>query len=137
MEKVMVSPFMPPRYTLSVSEKHNHDSLQAEGWIGEKPCLVTIDAGASVTITRPHITAGLPEKDLQMASEETLPILKETLVEVTLGQSPIYNWVFVTHILNMFILGLDVMLSHDTSMDLRRHELQLGNEEVPLRHPRA
>jgi hypothetical protein len=76
MEKVMVSPFMP-HYTLSVSEKHDHDSLQARGWTGEEIHFVTSDAGASMSITRLHITAGLSKRDLPMwcamqtASEET------------------------------------------------------------------
>jgi hypothetical protein len=59
-----VLPVMPPCYTLSVSEKYGHESLYAEGPIGDKPCLVTINTGASVTITKLDITAGLPERDL-------------------------------------------------------------------------
>jgi hypothetical protein len=57
-----------------------------QGWIGDKPCLVTINIRASVTIARPSITSGFPERKpnqcyiLQMASGETLLILKETLI---------------------------------------------------------
>lgn len=65
MEKVMVSPFKSC-YTLSVSEKHDHDSLQAQGWTGEELRFVTTDVGASMTITRLHITAGLSKSDLPM-----------------------------------------------------------------------
>jgi len=51
---------------------------------------VTIDTGASVTIARPDIVAGIPERKpsrayvLQTASGETIPVLKEALVELTL-----------------------------------------------------
>jgi hypothetical protein len=49
----------------------------------EKACLVTINTGSSMTVTRPDITGGLSKGDQPMwctlltASEETLPILKE------------------------------------------------------------
>jgi hypothetical protein len=51
-----------------------------------------IDTGSSVKITRLDIIAGLPEREmirlyfLQMLSGETLPILKEGLMELSLGQ---------------------------------------------------
>ena len=63
----------------------------AEGWIQGKPCQVTIDTGASVTIARPDIVAGKPERRpgrtyvLQTASRETPRLLKEAIVELTLG----------------------------------------------------
>jgi hypothetical protein len=38
-----------PRHTLCMSEQHGHDSLNVEGRIGIKTCLVTIDKEASVT----------------------------------------------------------------------------------------
>jgi hypothetical protein len=71
-KKATVWPLMPPRYALSVSGKRGHDSLHAEGRIGEKACLVT--------------TAGLPERDpltrcpLQTASGEILHISREVFV---------------------------------------------------------
>jgi hypothetical protein len=49
---------------------------------------VTIDTGAFVTVAKPDITAGLPERELSMhcalltASVETLLILKEPLVKL-------------------------------------------------------
>jgi hypothetical protein len=51
------------------------DRLAADGWIQEKPCFVTIDAEAFVTVARPDIVVGLPERKpsrqyvLQMVSE--------------------------------------------------------------------
>jgi hypothetical protein len=56
-KKVTVSPLMP-HYAHSMLEKHSYDNVHAEGWIGEKTRLVTIDTGASMTIT-----TGLPERD--------------------------------------------------------------------------
>jgi hypothetical protein len=65
---------------------------------------MTIDIRASVTITRPRITIGLPEREpsqlyiLHMVSEETLLVLNETLVELILCWRPLKNWVFSTEI---------------------------------------
>jgi hypothetical protein len=59
------------------------DCLIADGLIQERPCRVIIDTGASVTIARPDIVAGLPERKpslrhvLQKASGETIPVMKE------------------------------------------------------------
>jgi hypothetical protein len=61
-ETAAVSPFMPPRYALSMSEKGGHDSVHAEGQRGEKVCLVTIDTRGSVTIALLDITTGMPNR---------------------------------------------------------------------------
>jgi len=104
---------------------------------------VTIETGASVTIARPDIVAGKPERKpsrayvLQTASGETLPVLKEALVELTLGQRALRIWVFVVEVTDEFILGLDVLRAYDASVDLRRHLLRLGQEEVTLWRPGA
>ena len=51
---------------------------------------MNIDTGASVTIVRPDIVAEKPERKpsrayvLQKASGETIPVLKEALVDLTL-----------------------------------------------------
>jgi hypothetical protein len=76
---------------------------------------VTFDTRPSVSITKPDITAGWPESKLsqyymlQMASGETLPTLKEALVELTLGLSLILIYVTVTKIMDEFILGVDIL----------------------------
>jgi hypothetical protein len=61
--------------------------------------------------------------------------MKEASANLTLGRRPLLTWVFVANITDEFILGLDVLQSHDASTDLRRHVLQLGDEEVPLWRP--
>jgi hypothetical protein len=104
---------------------------------------VIIDTGASVTIARPDIFAGQPERKpsrayvLQTASEESIPVLKEVLVELTLEQRALRIWVFVAEVTDEFILGLDVLRDYDASVDLRRHLLRLGQEEVTLWRPGA
>jgi hypothetical protein len=104
---------------------------------------VTIDTGASVTIARPDIVSGRPERKpsrayvLQTASGETLPLLRETLVELTLGQRALRIWVFVAEVTDEFILGLDVLRAYDASVDLGRHLLRLGQGEVTLWRPGA
>jgi hypothetical protein len=67
--------------------KGDDSSLNSKGWVGDKPCFVTIDTREAMTLARPEIATSLPERRLsqphilQMASGETLPILKE----LTLG----------------------------------------------------
>jgi hypothetical protein len=107
----------------------------------DKPCSVTIDTRAAVTVVRPDIAAGLPEREpstkcaLQTTSGETLPILKEAFVTLTLWRRPLGIWVFVADITNELILGLDVLRAHDASVDLGRQMLPLGEEEVSLWSP--
>jgi hypothetical protein len=102
---------------------------------------VIIDTGASVTIARPDIVAEQPERNpsrayvLQTASGETIPVLKEALVELTLGQLALRIWVFVAEITDEFIIGLDVLRDYDASVDLERLLLRLGQEEVTLWKP--
>jgi hypothetical protein len=103
---------------------------------------VTIDTGGSVTIARTDIVAGKPERRpsrtyvLQTASEETLPVLKEALVELTLGRRALRIRVFVAEVTDEFILGLDILQAYDASVDLGRNLLRLGRE-VTLWRPGA
>jgi hypothetical protein len=66
---------------------------------------------------------------LQMASGQTLSILKETLVNLPLGRRPLTTSVFVANISNEFILGLDGLRAHDEYLDLRGEGLRLSDEE--------
>jgi hypothetical protein len=114
-------------------------SLTADSWIQEKPCRVTIDTGASVTVARPDIVAGLPERELsrpyvlQTAFCETIPVVKEARVEVTTGRHTLRSWVFVADITDDFILGLDILRAYDASVDIGQRVLRLGRDEVPVR----
>jgi hypothetical protein len=99
---------------------------------------VTINTGTSATIARPDTVAGQPERkpsrayDLQTASGETNPVLKEALVELTLGQWTLRIWVFIVEVTYEFTLGLDVLQAYNASVNLGRHLLWLGQEEVTL-----
>jgi hypothetical protein len=72
---------------------------------------VTIDTGASVTIARPDMVVGQPERKpsrayvLQTASGETIPVLKEALVELSLRRRALRIWVFVAEVTDDFIMG--------------------------------
>jgi len=55
---------------------------------------------------------------LQTASGQTIPVLKEALVELTLGQRALKIWVFVAEFTDEFIVGLDVLRTYDASVDL-------------------
>lgn len=60
-------------------------------------------------ITRPDITAGLPERGptWPLASGEIIHVLKEALVELALGRRTLRTRVFVVEIAGVLILGLD------------------------------
>jgi hypothetical protein len=77
---------------------------------------LTIVTGISVTITRPDITAGQPERGptWPLVSREIIPVLKEALVELTLGRCPLRTRVLVVEIAGVLILWLDVLHVHDT-----------------------
>jgi hypothetical protein len=91
-----------------------------------------------VTIARPDIVAGLSGRDLswpyvlQMASGETILIVKKARVELALGRRTLRIWVFVADITDDFILGLDILQANDASMDVGRHVLRLGQNEKRL-----
>jgi hypothetical protein len=135
------SPPSPRRFTLNVLAKGPEDRLIADGWIQEKPCFVTMDAGAFVTVARPDIVVGLPERQpsrqyiLQVLSGQTIPIVKKALVDLNLGQRTLKTRVFVADITDEFILGLDILRAYDASVDVRRHVRRLGQEEMPVREP--
>jgi hypothetical protein len=63
----------------------------------DKPCLVTVDTKVYITVARPDIADGWPERQpyqrftLQTVSEETLPILKEVFLTLNLEVAPIEN----------------------------------------------
>jgi predicted aspartyl protease len=131
----------PPRHNETPVWKVTHSNLKAMGWIGDKPCIMTVDTGASVTIARPDIVAGLPEREapknatLRTISGQPVPILKEALVKLTLGKQLLIIWVFVANTTEEFTLGLDVLYKHNAVVDLSRKVLRLGHEEVSLRIP--
>jgi hypothetical protein len=126
-----------------VLAKWTEDSLIADGWIQESPCRVIIDTEASVTIARSDIVAGLPERKpnlsyvLKTVSGETIPVMMEAHLELTLGRRPLRIWVLVAGITDELILGLDVLRACDASVDMGRHVLRIGREEVSLWNPRA
>jgi hypothetical protein len=63
--------------------------------------------------------------------------LKEVLLTLTLGRRPLRIWVFVTNITDELILGLDILLAYDASVDKGRQTLHLADEEVLLWNPGA
>jgi hypothetical protein len=141
MEKKELVTSRPPHNITPVSKEIHYSNLKAIGRIGHKRCIVTVDTGASVSTVRPDIAAGFPERQvlkkcyLRSISGQTLPILKEAYVELTLGKRLLIIWVFVANIREEFTLGLDVMCAHKAVVDLGRHVLRLDDEEVPLRRP--
>ncbi|XP_033607223.1 uncharacterized protein LOC117282280, partial [Cryptotermes secundus] len=131
----------PPHYALTDMTEKANTSLVTQGWVGDKPCQVTVDTGAYVMVVRPDIAAGWPERQpnpdftLQTVSGGSLPILKEVLLTLTLGRQPITMWVFVANITDELILGLDILRAYDASVDIGRQTLRLAEEEVSLWSP--
>jgi predicted aspartyl protease len=117
------------------------ERLRVDGWIGEKPCVVSVDTGASSTIVSPQMAEGLPIRVpasvtyLQSVSGDAVPVLQEALVKLTLGKYHLVSWALVAETTEEFTLGIDVMHAHGVILDLRRNILQLGDEAVPLRPP--
>jgi hypothetical protein len=68
-------------------------------------------------------SAGMPEREmtqpyvLQMALRDTLHVLKEDLIELTLGQHPIRAWMFCAKIIDKLFLELDVLWAYKASFD--------------------
>jgi hypothetical protein len=121
---------LPPR----IDRHHGNanPSLVTQGWVSDMPCLGAVDTGAYVTVTRPDIADGWPERQpnqrftLQTVSGETLPILKEVFLSLTLGWHPLEIWVFVTDITKEFILGLDILHAYDASIRHRTPDTASG-----------
>jgi hypothetical protein len=70
---------------------------------------------------------------LQTASGETIPVVKEARVELTIGRRTLRSWVFVADITDDLILGLDILRAYDASVDIGRRVIRLGRDEVPVR----
>jgi hypothetical protein len=52
---------------------------------------------------------------------------------MNLGRHPLKIWGFVTNITNEIILGLDILLKYNASVDIGRQSLRLADEELSLR----
>jgi hypothetical protein len=72
---VSESSITPPRFTVKVLAEWAKGRLTADGWLQEKLCRVTIDTGASATVARPDVVAGLrsQEADGGVGTHTTLP----------------------------------------------------------------
>jgi hypothetical protein len=90
-----------------------HESLIAEALMQGKSCRATIDTGTSVTIAQSDIVSGQPQRKtnrayvLQTASGESIPLMMEALVGLTVGRRALRFWVFVADVKDEFIIGLD------------------------------
>jgi hypothetical protein len=89
-------------------------SLVSQGWVCDKPCLVTVDIRAYVTLARPDIAAGWFQRQpnrrcmLHRLFWEALPIMKQVFLTLNQGRRPLKICVFVANITNVFILGPDI-----------------------------
>jgi hypothetical protein len=76
-----------PYQTFNTVAESSNDSLLNQGWVGDEPCLITMDTGASVTTISSDVAAEAPKRKrrrhyfLQAVFKEALPILKEVLME--------------------------------------------------------
>jgi hypothetical protein len=131
----LASVVKPSHYALTGITTKADTALVTQVWVGDKPCLVTVDTGVYVTVARPEIAAGWSEKQLnpslalQTVSGEALPIMKEVFLTLTLGRRPLKISVFVADITDELILGLDILRACDASVDIGRQTLRLAEEE--------
>jgi hypothetical protein len=63
--------------------------------------------------------------------------MREAHVELNLWRRPVRIWVLVADITDELILGLDVLRACNVLVDVGRHVLRIGREEVSLWNPRA
>jgi hypothetical protein len=132
-----------PHHALTAITENADTSLVNQSWVGDKPCLVTVGTGAYVTMARPDIVAGWPERQrnqrftLQTVSGEALPIQKEVFLTLTLGRRPLKIWDSIANVTNELILGLDILRAYVASVDIERQTLRLAEEEVSLLGPGA
>jgi hypothetical protein len=121
-----------PHHALTVITEKGDPSLVTQGWVGDKPCLMTMDTGAYETMAQ-----NTAEPTLRTADSiwRSLPLLKEVFLTLVLGRCPFKTWVFVTSITNEFILGLDILCAYDASVDIGRQTLHLAEEEVFTMEP--
>jgi hypothetical protein len=133
----------PTHHALKVITENTEPSLVTQGWVVDKPCLVTVDIGAYVTVVRPDIVAGWLERQLnqrfklQTVFGEALSVLKEVFLTLNLGRHLLKIWVFVANITKGFILGLDILRAYNASVDIGRQTLRLAEEKVSLWSPRV
>jgi hypothetical protein len=59
------------------------------------------------------------EEGVEMVSGQTI----QALMQMTLNQSTLQIWVFITEITDKFILGLDILQDYNTLVDLWCHVL--------------
>jgi hypothetical protein len=52
----------PSHHALTVIMENADPSLVTQGWVGDKPCLGTVDTGAYIIVARPDISEGWPER---------------------------------------------------------------------------
>jgi hypothetical protein len=61
---------------------------------------------------------------LQFGSGRTIPVVREALTELTLGQRALNIWVFIGDVREEFILGLDIPRAYHATVDVGRHGLR-------------
>jgi hypothetical protein len=93
---------------------------------------MAIGTGSSFTVARLDNTTGLPERTQpayvqQMASGETLPVLKKELVKLFMGRRLLLTTVFVAEATDEFFMGLDVLHVHDTTVNLKQMASNIGD----------
>jgi hypothetical protein len=127
------------QHQITVERKHNCHSIRVDGWIGTRPCLVTVDTGSCWTVLRPDIAEGLPERNITTATSLRgisglgIPVIKEVLVTLTLHNCCITTWALVANVTDEFTLGHDVMWDLGVVLDLSRQVLRIAGQDVPLK----
>lgn len=81
--------------TLSLSLRKVDPNQITQGWVDDKPCLVSVGTEVYVTVARPDIAAGWSQRQenqrytLQNVSGKALSILKKVFLTIILVRNPL------------------------------------------------
>jgi hypothetical protein len=96
-------------------EARHHGTVREEAWPTVRPA-----SGFGTDYPYRERGAG------RVGSGRTIPVVREALVEVTLGPRALKIW-------DEFILGLDILGAYHKTVDVGRQVLRLGKDELPVR----
>jgi hypothetical protein len=111
-----------------------------KGWMGEKSYLVTIDTGHQWRPSGQILLQNCQKRNWPGQTSCRWHKVDPSHLEGGASGTDSYvdppsNFAFVIEVTNEIFLGLDVLRTHDASMDLGCHILWLGQEESPLLCP--
>lgn len=124
-----------PKISISqINRKSN--SLTIDGVINNKNHIVTLDTGASNSIIRYDLVKEPIEPligiKLTTATGEEAPIVGKITLQITVGNAVFNHEFIVAKIVDEIILGVDFMVKHGVTLDMKNKILRYNNMEIIL-----